>query len=82
MGIMGGSHGGFLTAHLLGQFPGFFKAGALRNPVTSIPAMFTSSDIPDWTVVEACGNGSYDFGSFEPPNASLLVQMHEASPIR
>lgn len=82
VGIMGGSHGGFLTAHLLGQFPSYFKAGALRNPVITIPSMFTSSDIPDWTVVEACGIGAYDFNSFVPPSADAISQMYAVSPIR
>lgn len=31
--VMGGSHGGFLTGHLLGQHPTRFRTGILRNPV-------------------------------------------------
>ena len=82
VGVMGGSHGGFLAAHLLGQFPSFFRAGALRNPVINIPSMFTTSDIPDWTVVEACGSGRYDFNSFAMPTVEDTARMAEASPIR
>ena len=44
--VCGGSHGGFLTAHLIGQFPGMFRVACMRNPVTNIPSMTSSSDIP------------------------------------
>lgn len=46
VGICGGSHGGFLGAHCIGQHPKLFKVACLRNPVTNIPSMVTTSDIP------------------------------------
>ncbi|RXW22263.1 hypothetical protein EST38_g3573 [Candolleomyces aberdarensis] len=45
--VMGGSHGGFLTAHLIGQFPDKFTAASMRNPVIS-GGDTTTTDIPDW----------------------------------
>eukprot|EP00053_Salpingoeca_punica_P017148 m.164143 g.164143 ORF g.164143 m.164143 type:complete len:727 (-) comp17128_c3_seq1:260-2440(-) len=51
--VFGGSHGGFLTAHLSGQFPDRYKVAMLRNPVIDLPAMAGTSDIPDWCYAEA-----------------------------
>ena len=34
--VIGGSHGGCLAAHLVGQFPGLIKAAVMRNPVTNM----------------------------------------------
>jgi len=30
---MGGSHGGFLTTHLIGQYPDRFYVASTRNPI-------------------------------------------------
>ena len=54
--MMGGSHGGFLTGNLVGQYPDRFKCAVLRNPVMDISLMIHVSDIPDWTYVEAFGS--------------------------
>ena len=34
--LYGGSHGGFLTTHLIGQFPDFYKVASVRNAVTHL----------------------------------------------
>ncbi|TEB06340.1 hypothetical protein FA13DRAFT_1722963, partial [Coprinellus micaceus] len=49
--VQGGSHGGFLTAHLIGQFPDKFTAASMRNPVIS-GGDTTGTDIPDWYYLE------------------------------
>lgn len=55
--VSGGSHGGFLTAHLIGQpaTADLFRAAILRNPVINIASMLTATDIPDWCFTEALG---------------------------
>ena len=37
--VMGGSHGGYLTAFLSAKYPKLFKAAILRNPVIDLLSM-------------------------------------------
>lgn len=48
--VLGGSHGGFLAAHLTSKHPQAFTAAVLRNPVISLGENLTVTDIPDWSV--------------------------------
>ncbi|KAF8057927.1 Serine/threonine-protein phosphatase PP1 isozyme 1 [Scenedesmus sp. PABB004] len=79
--VIGGSHGGFLTGHLLGQHPDRFKCGGLRNPVLNIALMVGVTDIPDWCYVEVLGTkeGRARFGA--APSAADYAAMLAASPV-
>ena len=81
--VVGGSHGGFLGGHLVGQsavleaFGVDFKCAVLRNPVTDVGAMVASTDIPDWCFVETLGIESYT----DDPSLETLAHMRSKSPI-
>ena len=81
--MVGGSHGGFLGGHLVGQsavleaFGVDFKCAVLRNPVTDVGAMVASTDIPDWCFVETLGIESYT----DDPSLETLAHMRSKSPI-
>jgi hypothetical protein len=47
--VIGGSHGGFLTGHLVGQHPERFKCAVLRNPVCDISLMVHGEGRVGWT---------------------------------
>lgn len=82
--IIGGSHGGFIGAHLFTN-PGtrpLFRAAILRNPVINIASMASSTDIPDWCWSTTMGADVLRDGARPPPlTKEALLAMFEASPI-
>jgi acylaminoacyl-peptidase len=80
--VLGGSHGGFLTGHLIAQFPDRFRAAAARNPVLNMAGEFVATDIPDWCHVEAgTGVDVVNDGLPYVPTPQIYSLLYETSPI-
>lgn len=65
--IMGGSHGGFLAAHLSSSFQEHVGAVIMRNPVTDLASQILYSDIPDWPLGQ--------LGIFQDPTRLLILDL-------
>ncbi|KIJ41939.1 hypothetical protein M422DRAFT_171727 [Sphaerobolus stellatus SS14] len=75
--VLGGSHGGFIGAHLIGQYPDFFSAASMRNPVIAAGEIASVSDIPDWAYLEF----GVQFGTTSTLLNGVFDKLQNSSPI-
>ncbi|KAA0147681.1 hypothetical protein FNF29_07234 [Cafeteria roenbergensis] len=74
----GGSHGGFLGAHLTAG-RGSVAAACLRNPVIDVAAMASATDIPEWCLAEGAGATMDPSQRWYSPE--VAAAMHASSPL-
>lgn len=77
--IRGGSHGGFIAAHLSCNEEFKFTSAVLINPVIDMSSLRATSDIPDWCFTEALGHKHYD--PSHVPTCEELTELYKRSPI-
>ena len=62
---------------VIGQYPDFFSAVVLQNPVISVGEMASVSDIPDWAYAEF----GISFGPRSLLTSDIFEKLQKASPI-
>jgi len=76
----GGSHSGFIGAHMISKYPDYFKACCLRNPVINCGGMLFLSDIPEWSILEL----GLPWDLNHPPviTSEIYQKVYNCSPIK
>ncbi|XP_050169246.1 acylamino-acid-releasing enzyme-like [Myiozetetes cayanensis] len=77
LALLAGSHGAFIALHLLTREPERYRACALRSPVSNLPALLGTSDIPDWRYTSLGLPYSFE----RVPRAEEVATMLLRSPI-
>ncbi|NXD47476.1 APEH enzyme, partial [Corvus moneduloides] len=77
LALLAGSHGAFIALHLLTREPERYQACALRSPVSNLPALLGTSDIPDWRYTSLGLPYSFE----RVPRAEEVATMLLRSPI-
>jgi dipeptidyl aminopeptidase/acylaminoacyl peptidase len=77
VGVMGLSHGGYLTTWLLGHHPGTFRAAVSENPVSNWVSWYGGSDLQGYTDDRFVGIGRLpeDIDAFL--EASPFMRIHQ-----
>jgi dipeptidyl aminopeptidase/acylaminoacyl peptidase len=74
VGLLGLSYGGFMVHHLLGRFPGRFKAAVSENPFTTVLADYGAGDSAD-EIVEGMGLGPWPEAAADWLQASTVLTI-------
>lgn len=81
--LIGGSHAGVIIGRLIGEYPDDYAVAVLRNPVTDLLHLYSTSDIPDWNLGQTL-NKTFDFetGRNRYADIEMIKYMIERSSIR
>jgi dipeptidyl aminopeptidase/acylaminoacyl peptidase len=82
IGVMGLSHGGYLTAWLLGHHPGVFRAAVSENPVSNFVSWYGGSDLQAYTDERFAGLGKLpeDIDNFLAASPMMAIH-HNTAPL-
>lgn len=82
IGVMGLSHGGYLSAWLLGHHPGVFRAAVSENPLSNFVSWYGGSDLQGYTDERFAGLGKLpeDIEAFLAASPMMAIH-HNTAPL-